>query len=364
VALILLLAPAAMTVVMCVLAIEREGSLPQLLPNETLHELLRPDAVFSTRLISPPLLLLEAVAAFVFGVAAYAYRRSWLAGRGGVYSALLALSLVVAAFSQVHFAIVPSGYVNLLTSGDFLRLAFYLIALSAVAWAIQEDLGRLRGAYADLARLRDADAERISAETRAGLAREVHDGLVQELWLARLTGGALAKVQGMPAEAKPIIERLDTTLETAMSEARQAIVTLQPKTDTRFGDLLRRFVDDYADRFDLDIRTELAIAAEPGLAPDVQSELLRICREALNNVRKHADASVVRVRLEADAGLLRLTVADNGAGFDADIAREGRGFGLASMRQRAEKIGAQISIRSALMDGTTVVVELPKVAGK
>ena len=90
--------------------------------------------------------------------------------------------------------------------------------------------------------------------------------------------------------------------------------------------------------------------------------------QTVHQLQNQFDASVVRVRLEADAAVLRLAVADNGAGFDIEAAGEGggagNGFGLASMRQRAEKIGAQLSIRSALMDGTTVVVELPTVAAK
>ncbi|HEV3486569.1 MAG TPA: ATP-binding protein, partial [Vicinamibacterales bacterium] len=124
--------------------------------------------------------------------------------------------------------------------------------------------------------------------------------------------------------------------------------------------LLRRFVDDYADRFDIDIEREIDVSAAP--PTEVQSELLRVCREALNNVRKHADASKVRVELRQADSALRLVVTDNGRGFDP-AANNGRGFGMVSMRQRAEKIAGRLDVRSEPMGGTTVELQLPLAAG-
>jgi signal transduction histidine kinase len=356
-ALVIGVVPSVTAIIVGVLAMLGEAYLPPLLPAATLAQLADPPPAFEANMISPALLVIETLIGLIFAAAAIAYARFWSVGGRGGYSALLAASLVFAAFSQLHYAFVPGGYGNLLTSGDFLRFGFYLLVLGAVGAAIQEDVGRLRRAYVDLDRLRRADAERISAEERARLARDVHDGLVQELWLARLTGGRLVDLPRMPAEARPMLKRLDAALETALSEARQALITLQPRSGDSFGDLLSRFIDDYADRFDLDIQRDLEPDSERTPPPDVQTELLRICREALNNARKHADASVVRVHLESAPATLKLTISDNGRGFDT--AAESRGFGMASMRQRAAKIGAALVIRSAPMDGTSIVVELP-----
>ena len=152
-----------------------------------------------------------------------------------------------------------------------------------------------------------------------------------------------------------MLRRLDVTLETAQAEARQALITLQARADVGFGELMRRFIDDYADRFDMDISRDVDLSVSP--PHEVQTELIRICREALNNVRKHADASSVTVRLTEVGDQLRLEVADNGQGFDAS-ASAGSGFGMESMRQRAAKIHGRLDVRTAPMDGTTVLVEV------
>ena len=80
-------------------------------------------------------------------------------------------------------------------------------------------------------------------------------------------------------------------------------------------------------------------------------------QEALNNVRKHADATVVRVETMVDERGVTMSVIDNGRGFRPDEAT--RGFGLSSMRERAELIGGRLEIDSAVSDGTRVRITVP-----
>jgi len=135
---------------------------------------------------------------------------------------------------------------------------------------------------------------------------------------------------------------------------------LQPAEPTKtLGADLQRLTDDYADHFDVEI--ELTIDDDPPVADDVRAQLRAICREALNNVRKHADASFVRVRLKADEGRLRLMVADNGAGFD--LGANPSGYGLGGMRQRAAKVGGELHVDSEPQGGTRIIVDVPLVAG-
>ena len=86
--------------------------------------------------------------------------------------------------------------------------------------------------------------------------------------------------------------------------------------------------------------------------------MLRIIQEALNNVRKHADATVIRVGSEISEGVIRLTVSDNGRGFEVAAVPKDR-YGLRGMHERAEGIGAGLTIRSRPSDGTQVVLDLP-----
>jgi signal transduction histidine kinase len=78
-------------------------------------------------------------------------------------------------------------------------------------------------------------------------------------------------------------------------------------------------------------------------------------------VRKHADASYVRVRLKSDGGRLRLMVSDNGSGFD--MGASPAGFGLSGMRQRAAKVGGELHVDSEPQGGTRIIVDVPMLDG-
>ena len=94
----------------------------------------------------------------------------------------------------------------------------------------------------------------------------------------------------------------------------------------------------------------------PEIGARAQAELLRIVQEAMTNVRKHADATVVRVDVTSN-GELRLTVTDNGHGFRPENVSSG--FGLESMRQRAAIIGARLTVTSEPQNGTRVELAMP-----
>ena len=85
---------------------------------------------------------------------------------------------------------------------------------------------------------------------------------------------------------------------------------------------------------------------------------MRIAQESLNNARRHADATLVRVEVRIKSDHLRLAIIDNGRGFDMTATRRGA-FGLAGMRERAQLIGGQLEIESRPQGGTSIFVDLP-----
>ncbi len=358
--------PAIVVLLATVAIIATHRDLPALIPPEILEPLAQPLDRFDPALITPPMLVGQSAIAALFLAAGatygWAYSRRQPTGTRRRYHAYLSAGLIVAAFSQLHFIVVPGAYGGLITSGDVLRVVFYAIIGLGIAAATRQDLSELREAHAHLERLRAADNERIALEERARLARDIHDGLVQDLWLARLTHGqlsqSLAQAIDVPAEARSTAKRLDAILDDALAEARQAVVSLQPSEDASFGQLLLRFVEDYADRFGLEV--ECAVSGEPvQLPPSVQAEVLRICREAINNARKHADASSILVSLEAENDRLSVTVADNGRGFDSGRPQR-HGFGLRGMHERAAAIGGRLDVYSQPMGGTRVILEIAR----
>jgi signal transduction histidine kinase len=271
--------------------------------------------------------------------------------------AYLSIGFIVAAFSQLHAAIHPGSYTSLVTTGDLLRVAFYAILLVAVAAEARQDVRDLHAANVELVRLRDAAAAQATAEERARLAREIHDGMSQQLWLARLKHGRLIQEGGLSEAALTLAADVTGSIDSAMDEARQAILALRPAEGSAFGEVMERYVDEFSDRFGIPAECRMDPAVER-LGPRAQAELLRIAQEALANSRKHADATRVWVQAEATSDGLRLTVADNGRGFEPGGASS-RGYGLRSMRERAELIGASLAIESRPQDGTRVTVDLP-----
>ena len=286
------------------------------------------------------------------GLAYAVFRR----GRRGV-DAFLAIGLVVAAFSQVQFAVHPGTYGSLVTAGDLLRVAFYAILLAALAAETRRDVRDLHAANAELVRLRDAVASQATADERARLAREIHDGMSQELWLAKLKQGRLLQTPDLSSETRALASEVAGAIEAALTEARQAILALRPTEGTTFTQVLERYVDDFSDRFGVRAECHCDTIVER-LGPRAQAELLRIVQEALANSRKHADATRVRVDAEPIPGGVRLSIADNGRGFAPDPDRT-TGYGLRSMRERAALIGATFSVDSRPQDGTKVMVEVP-----
>ncbi len=316
-----------------------------------------------SRPVATPLAtILGGVAAAMFLVAAILSRRS-IRPSGNVGRAYLTVGLTFAAFAMFDGILDPS-YAGLVSGADVLRLSFYVVLLIGLTVETHATLRALAEANESLARLKDAEVERAALEERGRLSRELHDGLAQELWLARLKAGRLATVTIAGSEAAVLAGELVAAIDTGLADARQAVSALRlgaPDEHVTLCDLMRRLVDDFADRFGL--RAEYECDQQvPRLDPRGEAEVLRIAQEALTNVRRHADATFIRVRLEAHEGSLLLTVRDNGRGFDS-TAVGGQGVGLPGMRERAALIHGRLGVVSRPQDGTSVVLEVPVPAG-
>ncbi len=307
-------------------------------------------------------LALAVVVASVTGLiaAVVLYRVTW--GRGGPTSdAFAALGLVILAVAEVQYALWPSVYTNLVTISDVLRLLAFTVLLAGAFADQRSDLRSLRSAYPARDRMRVNEAERATLEERARLAREIHDGLAQHLWFAKLKFERLSST--LADEDRPLADEVTQALDAAIIEAREALVTMRSslEEDVPFADMLVRAVDDFEDRSGLRVEFSASTGIPSQLAPRVQVELLRIVSEALNNVRKHADATTVRIVAEVSDGEVVITITDNGRGFAPEEAFD-RGMGLQGMHERARLIGGSLLVRSEISGGTTIEVRAPVVA--
>ena len=179
------------------------------------------------------------------------------------------------------------------------------------------------------------------------LGSDLHDGLTQEMSYIYAQARRLEAHPDDPGAA----ERLSGAAGRALDEARHAIGALTRPADQTFGLTLQQTVEDLGRRYG--IRTATDIEQSVMVTPGQAEAILRITGEALRNAVRHGQARCVTVGLSS--GPLLLTVEDDGRGFDPDGVTGG-GFGLTSMRERAEGAGASYALTSADGQGTKVRV--------
>jgi signal transduction histidine kinase len=197
------------------------------------------------------------------------------------------------------------------------------------------------------------------AEERNRLARELHDAVTQTLFSASLIADVLPRIwERDHDQGRRRLEELRELTRGALAEMRTLLLELRPATltESSLSELLRQLKQAIGGRSRLSIT--LTIADDQPLPPDVQVALYRIAQEALNNVAKHAGADAVTIELSYPAGAVRLAVADNGRGFDSAETKP-QSLGLHIMRERAQKIGATLTIDSQIGVGTIISVLCP-----
>lgn len=203
--------------------------------------------------------------------------------------------------------------------------------------------------------LREKAALDAVVAERTRLARELHDAVTQTLFSTTLIAEVLPALWRMnPAEGERRLAELRELTRGALAEMRTLLMELRPNAlvEAPLPVLLRQLVEAMIGRARMAI--ELHVEGERRLPPDVQVGLYRIAQEALNNVARHAHATqaVVTLRL---GDVARLAIADDGAGFDPATVTADH-LGLRIMRERAEAIGARLSVYSEPGEGTQVSV--------
>ncbi len=206
-------------------------------------------------------------------------------------------------------------------------------------------------------------SELLEGEKRH-IAYELHDGLAQ------MVAGTHQHLQAFAHQCRlrspAARQELDQSLQlahAAVKEVRRVLAGLRPTALDDFGLVMALRIHAEAlaaDGWDVDFAGDLGNAI---LSPDQEMALFRVAQEALNNVRKHAEARSIQVRLSAQDAIVRLDIADDGKGFTvpAAVDRAGarQGLGLHSMEERLALVGGRLAIQSGAGAGVRVVAELP-----
>lgn len=203
--------------------------------------------------------------------------------------------------------------------------------------------------------LHRAETAQAATLERQRLARDLHDAVTQNIYSAKLIADVLPDaLERCPEEAREDVEVLRRIIRAALGELRTLLYELRPETlvTASLSMLLERLGDALAGAGTIEVTTTVDAAIT--LPPEARVTLFRVAQEALNNVGKYARATHASAVVERDGDDVRLTVRDDGIGFAPVTAPKGLGIGI--MRERAESIGAHLTIESAPGAGTTVTL--------
>jgi signal transduction histidine kinase len=204
-------------------------------------------------------------------------------------------------------------------------------------------------------------------EERERLGREIHDGLAQTLSLLSIQVGQARSWlnSGDADQVATELREMSRVIDAGYEELREAITNLRlaaPK-GADWADWLQEYVYEFGLRHDLLTEIHMPSDQELVLPPHQEVQLTRIIQEALNNVRKHAQASRVHMALITNGHKLTLRLEDNGQGFDLGRTQSWQGrYGLTTMRERAELLGGSLCVQSMPGRGTMITVEIEREA--
>ncbi|HEX5857652.1 MAG TPA: ATP-binding protein [Microbacterium sp.] len=281
----------------------------------------------------PLLIAGQAIAAVSFLIASIAFTVQ-ATRRDDELLRWLGPACALGGFARLNYALFPSQYTDWLYTGDFLRTGCYLLLLIGATREMQSYWG--------------AQARAAVLDDRRRLARELHDGVVQELGYIRSESHALPK----ETSAGP---HIIAACDRALDEARAAVHALGRAGEEPLGFMLHRAARELTERYRINLEVDL----DDSIDADAEQKhaLVRITREAVSNAVRHGKAERVWVRLTREGSDRCLTIQDDGSGFDvpATVAAGG-GYGLTSMRDRARGLPGLLTLQAESDAGSVVTV--------
>jgi signal transduction histidine kinase len=276
--------------------------------------------------------ILEAVVLVIAGVRFV--REAPAATTGGAMMGAAAFLLAGARLQIIAMPVVAAGWI---TPRELLRLGAYGLLLTAVV--------------GDEVRIRRAAQAEVLLAQREEIARDLHDGLAQDLAVIAF------HAQRLEAELGPL-HPLAIAARRALSASRQSIVDLSASHAPSTAAALREVADELEATLGIEIAVHDEVDRSAGMEPDLgaraREHFVRIAREAVVNAARHGQAQHVDVTLASHGRGWLLTVADDGSGIADSQLASPSGFGLLAIRARAEELGGRLSAARGVAGGTVV----------
>jgi len=196
---------------------------------------------------------------------------------------------------------------------------------------------------------------------RQRLSRQMHDGPAQALSNFILqTEIAMRLLDVDSGQARDELNNLKTSAMGTFQKVRNFIFELRPMMldDLGLVPTVRRYADAFKEQTSLDV-TITVTGNDRRLEPYLEVMLFRAIQEVLGNAARHSQATLVKVALDMGEDRVRVSVDDNGKGFDYESILQGNSLGLKLIRERAEMLGGNFEVDSALGRGSRVSFAVP-----
>jgi len=192
-------------------------------------------------------------------------------------------------------------------------------------------------------------------EERSRIAREIHDEFGQQLSGLKMSLSALKKNTGVNGDVEPIIDVIVADVNTSIQSLRQIANELRPVLIDKLGlfAALEWLVSEFEKKTGISSRLHVDID-QPVISKMLEINIFRICQEALTNITKHAEATMVNIRIENKNGIVLIRIIDNGKGIKAATLHNPLSMGLLNMKERANLIGSELNISSSADKGTII----------
>ncbi len=234
-----------------------------------------------------------------------------------------------------------------------------LLAMLAVAtpmiWALTQ---RLTGAARDRERLLVSAIDASDAERRR-IARDLHDGVVQDLVGTAFSLSALAREKDTPASTRTALERGAASLRGSLRSLRSLLVEIHPP-DLHADGLAAALTDLTAPATSAGIRASVQVEGVDDASDTAVALVWRVAQEAVRNAMRHARPTTLTVRVTGDRGRVRLDVEDDGVGFTPEAVTDPSHYGLRGLDSLVRDAGGTLEVLSAPDAGTTVHLEVGK----
>ncbi len=220
-------------------------------------------------------------------------------------------------------------------------------------------VGQHLGLGIERIRLDNAAKQKLIQEERNMIANELHDSLAQTLASLRFQVRILDQTLQPTSEYMAInsLEQVEHGLDEAYTDLRELIAHCRvPIEQQGLIPSIERVVTKFREETGIHILLQCE-CQEPDVPANMEMNIYRIVQEALTNIKKHADAHIVRILLNCDGdGHFRILVENDGKGFDKESveSKEGQHLGLTIMQERARHLGGELKIESELEEGTRI----------